>query len=90
MRLLCGRFIQRLQDKRWRVLTICLWGEWVEEDEGLGGKVPLGRKAQWSMVRRARAMRKLNKGKMAVGDGLDDESGGAGKGSIQHVEVPSR
>jgi MFS family permease len=65
-------------------------GEWVEEDEGLGGKVPLGRKAQWSMVRRARAMRKLNKGRMAVENGLDDGSGEAGKGSIQHVEVPSR
>jgi hypothetical protein len=35
-------------------------------------RVPFGRKAQWSMVRRARAMRKVNKGIMAVENGLDE------------------
>lgn len=65
-------------------------GEWEEEGEGVGGKVPLGRKAQWSVVRRARGMRKMNKGRMIDETGLDDGSGEGGKGSIQHAEVPSQ
>jgi len=64
-------------------------GEW-EDEAVVGDKVPLVRRTQWSAVRKARAMRKLTKGKMSVENGSDDGSFLAGKGSVQHDELHSR
>jgi hypothetical protein len=61
--------------------------EW-EEEEIVGGKVPLVRRTQWSVVRKARAMRKLRKEGVSVENGSDEEIIPEGKPSGQHVEFP--
>jgi hypothetical protein len=64
-------------------------GEW-EDEVVVGEKVPLVRRAQWSVVRRARAMRKMRKGGMGVENGSGEEISPQGKSSGQHVEFPGR
>jgi hypothetical protein len=67
--------------------------EWVEE-EVVGGKVPLVRRTQWSVVRKATAMGKMRKEEMAgengSGSGSGEEGTLQGKAVSQHTEVPRR
>ncbi|KAN0099200.1 Sugar transporter domain containing protein [Hyaloscypha variabilis] len=60
-------------------------GEW-EDEVVAGNKVPLVRKAQWKVVRRARAVRKAKKEVLGDDTGLDQGSSEAGKGAVRHVE----
>ena len=64
-------------------------GEWEDETVTVGEKVPFVHRAQWKVVRRARAMRKMRKGELGDENGLDQGSGDAGKGSVRHVEGSS-
>jgi hypothetical protein len=57
----------------------------VDESAGVvGEKVPLARRAQWSIVRRARASRRVRKEGVEGGSG--EETEGQGKEVMQHVE----
>jgi hypothetical protein len=60
-------------------------GEW-EDEVVVGDRVPLVRKAQWKVVRRARAVRKAKKEVLGDDTGLDQGSSEAGKGAVRHVE----
>ena len=60
-------------------------GEW-EDEVVVGEKVPLVGKAQWKVVRRARAMRKARKGVLEDENGLDEGSVEGAKESARHVE----
>jgi Sugar (and other) transporter len=59
-------------------------GHW-EDERVVGEKVPLVRKAQWGVVRRARASRKVRK-EGGVENGSGEETEGQGKARVQHVE----
>jgi len=67
--------------------------EWVEE-EVVGGKVPLVRRTQWSVVRKARVMGKMRKEAVRVDNGSGSGSGEEGtlqrKAAAEHFEGPGR
>jgi hypothetical protein len=60
-------------------------GEW-EDEVVVGDRVPLVRKAQWKVVRRARAVRKAKKEVLGDDTGLDQGNSESGKGAVRHVE----